>query len=201
MNHDAGYPSVEEIRQEIRRVQRKKERNIWRNALLVMILLALAVSGVAYAKHIAVIRVSGNSMEPALRSGDILMYQRSADVEYGSIVVIERDDVLMIKRVIGMPGDQIALTEEGQVIRNGSVLDEPYITHFSLGNSDADYPVTVAEGSYFVMGDNRRVSLDSRNSTVGLIAEEEICGEARLVLWPAYRIGMVAATEDSRKAE
>lgn len=191
MNKGFVYPSIREIDKEILRVQKKRKSAIWRNALLIMIFLALSVSVLVSMRHIAFIKVSGNSMEPALRSGDVVIYQKNASIDRGSIVIIERDDVLMIKRVIGIEGDAITLSDEGQVIRNGSPVDEAYITHYSLGNSDVEYPVLVSEDNYFVMGDNRRVSLDSRNSAVGLVGEGEIRGQVRAVIWPVYRIGTV----------
>ena len=82
--------------------------------------------------------------------------------DYGDIVVIRReDDTPLIKRVIGLPGDKISI-REGQVYRNGELLEEPYTRDGDTPNNGLDTAYTVPEGGIFVLGDNRRESLDSR---------------------------------------
>lgn len=191
MEKRIDFPSVEQIEREIRRVRTKRKRRRWRNVVLILLVAALAVGFLLSMKYVSFLKIGGNSMEATLRSGDIALYRKNAEIERGDIVMIVRDDVMMVKRVIGLGGDRIMITSSGKVIVNGTTIEEEYVSDFSLGNSDAEYPVTVPEDCCFVLGDNRSTSLDSRNSGVGMISMDEIRGEILAVLWPAYRIGRV----------
>ena len=185
------FPSVEQIDGEIRRVRAKRQRRRWRNAVLVLLVAALAAGIFLSMKYVSFLKIGGNSMEATLRSGDIVLYRKNVEIDRGDVVVIDRGDVIMVKRVIGLEGDRVMITAAGKVFVNGTAIEEDYVSEFSLGNSDAEYPVTVPEDCCFVLGDNRSTSLDSRNSGVGMISVNEIRGEILAVLWPAYRIGKV----------
>lgn len=185
------FPSVGQIEAEIRRTRVKRRRARARRTILILLLLALIAGALISMKYVSFLKISGNSMESTLRSGDVAIYQMNGTIARGSIVVIERDGELLVKRVIGIAGDKIRVAANGVVYVNGAALEETYLEEKSLGNSDAIYPTTVPENSYFVMGDRRSTSLDSRNSAIGMISADEIRGEILGVLWPAYRIGKV----------
>ncbi|MBQ5563167.1 MAG: signal peptidase I, partial [Clostridia bacterium] len=82
----------------------------------------------------------------------------------GELCCVSWQNKLLLKRVIGLPGDNIDIDEKGNVFLNGELLDEPYVISKSLGECDIDLPYTVPEGKLFVMGDQRETSIDSRNS-------------------------------------
>ena len=90
--------------------------------------------------------------------------------------------------MIGVPGDYIEIQDDGKVMVNGQVIEEPYVADFSVGECDIDFPYQVPEGKYFVLGDNRAVSMDSRNSTIGCVSEEQIIGEAWIKMFPFENI-------------
>ena len=178
---------------------------------------ALASLAVFLCIHFSIenFRVDGFSMTPTLVDGQHLIankliysridrglipfapYSRDRDAlftfhppERGDIVIFlhPRDTSrALVKRVIGLPGDVIKI-EDGQVIRNGERLNEPYVVH---GDTRSLEPVVVSDGSYYVLGDNRLVSSDSRDW--GLVSDERIIGRAWLSYWPSDRIELLSA--------
>lgn len=124
----------------------------------------------------------GESMEPTLRQGDALLLQRMGyQPDYGDIVLVRTPGEghnQLVKRVIGMPGDTIDIDPElGVVYRNGVALEEPYIAEPTRVVGDIDLPITLDDGHYFVMGDNRNHSRDSRFVSVGAVDRSQIlCG-------------------------
>ncbi|WP_417018935.1 signal peptidase I [Anaerotruncus massiliensis (ex Liu et al. 2021)] len=141
--------------------------------------------------------VSGPSMLPTLRDGDRLLLVQAGyhDPQYGDVVVIDRSqkgEPPIIKRVIGRAGDEIDIDfETGQVRRNGQTLDEPYLNEPTLTRRDVKFPVTVPEGSVFVMGDNRNHSADSRTREIGMIDLRRVMGKAVYRFLPAGRAGEI----------
>lgn len=142
--------------------------------------------------------VSGPSMLPTLRDGDRLLLVQAGyhDPQYGDVVVIDRSqkgEPPIIKRVIGRAGDEIDIDfETGQVRRNGQTLDEPYLNEPTLTRRDVKFPVTVPEGSVFVMGDNRNHSLDSRSSDIGMVDVRHIMGKAVFRFFPFNKFGGIS---------
>lgn len=141
------------------------------------------------------VRVDGTSMDTTLQSGEIMIlnkiYYRKNDIKRFDIVVIDEGDRDIIKRVIGMPGETIAY-REGKLYINGEVMEDPYpstnTNDFSLEKIGHK---RIPADSYFVMGDNRSVSADSRIPEIGVINKDKILGRAKLVIWPINKIGNV----------
>lgn len=144
--------------------------------------LVLGLIVIIFRYLFGIVIVSGNSMAPSLSDGQIIFANYFLFTpERGDIVIFEEDGVLMIKRVIALPGETIHITE-GQVLINGKILKEEYITGISQ-----DMPaVTVPEDSYFLIGDNRTPgeSRDSRDPAVGPVEAFRIKGEAILSIYP-----------------
>lgn len=138
-----------------------------------------------------VLQVSGSSMEPTLSDEDIIVLVKSNHLETGDLVGFYYQNKLLLKRVVAGPGDIVDIDEDGNVYVNDALLDEPYVTEKSLGESDLDYPVQVPEGRYFVMGDNRATSIDSRSSAIGYIEADQIVGRVILRVWPLNQISLI----------
>ena len=148
-------------------------------AVVAFVLLALAMVLLSVRQYV----VTGVSMKPTLTQGDKLYYTSFQSVGYGDIVLFDAGEAygLVVKRVIGLPGDTIKVSADGTVVRNLALVDEPYIEKDAYNNSSME-SVTVKEGSVFLIGDNRAESIDSRDVRVGQISIDAICGEVRKVV-------------------
>ena len=123
-------------------------------------------------------------MEPGLNDGDIILLTKIYSIEPGDLVCFEWNDKSLLKRVIARAGDWVTIDGEGKVYVNGALLDEPYVSEFRLGESDISYPYQVPEDSFFVMGDERTSSLDSRSTLVGCVKSDQIIGEGLICVRP-----------------
>ncbi len=131
------------------------------------VLLLLTAAALLYVRQYT---VAGASMEPTLLSGDRAFYIGFVQPDYGDLVIFDAGEVygLVIKRVAGLPGDTIAITPDGRVVRNGTLQNEAYITPDALGNSAME-EIRVESGKLFLLGDNRAESIDSRDVRVGQV--------------------------------
>lgn len=160
----------------------------WIKSILIAVILAVIIRFFI----LEVFLVDGSSMLPTLRDRERLIVNKFQyhfrEPQPGDVLIFSfSDERDFIKRVIGVPGDEITV-EDGQVFVNGVPLDEEYIAEGTRGQYG---PVTVPEGFYFVMGDNRNNSMDSRDPAVGFISSEKIKGKAFLVFWPVENIRLI----------
>lgn len=149
-----------------------------------VVLLAAAVVLLISSFLFSVLMVSGDSMEPGLTDGDLLLLVRTHSLAPGDLVSFKWNDKTLLKRVIACPGDWVMIDAAGRVYVNGALLEEPYVSEFRLGESDVSYPFQVPENSYFVMGDERVSSLDSRRTQVGCVEYDQIIGKGVMRIWP-----------------
>lgn len=126
------------------------------------------------------VQIKGISMAPTFNDGDIILMSCLSKPDRGDIVVCKEKEVAsgcIIKRCIGLPGDTIVIDyDKDTVTVNGQVIDEPYLNNKDMWSYEGVETYTVPEGHYFLMGDNRNVSLDSRNEAIGYIESDEILG-------------------------
>ena len=153
-------------------------------SVMSVILLAAAVALLISSFLFSVLMVSGDSMEPGLADGDILLLVRTHTLEPGDLVSFKWNGKTLLKRVIACPGDWVTIDAAGRVYVNGALLDEPYVSQFRRGENDVSYPFQVPERSYFVMGDERVSSLDSRSTQVGCVEYGQIIGKGVMRLRP-----------------
>ena len=162
----------------------------WLRALAVLC-LAAAVGLAARQWLVGTVRIAGNSMADTLRSGDVVLVTlpdyRLREPERGEVVVctFEGRADTYVKRVVGLPGEAVALTD-GQLTVDGRALSEPYVS-----SPSDDFQAVVGAGEYFVLGDNRAESYDSRATDMGCVRREGLVGRARWILWPLDRFGPV----------
>ena len=130
-------------------------------------------------------------MEPALSDKEIVLLIKTTKLDYGELICFSYQNKLLIKRVIAKGGDTVIIDDMGFVSVNGAAVNEPYVMERAKGDGDVSFPYTVPNDRYFVMGDRRTVSVDSRNSVIGAIEKDQIVGKIMFRIWPLDKIGRV----------
>lgn len=182
-------PSTAQLENELKRVRYKRRyRTVLRSTIYSLITVA-AVAVLVATLWLPVLQIYGNSMTPTLQDGEIIFTVKTSDFEQGDILAFYYNNKILVKRVICGPGDWVDIDGDGTVSVNGTVLDEPYLEEKSLGDTDIELPYQVPDGKIFVMGDHRSTSVDSRNTAVGCVAQEQIVGKIIFRVWPLNRLG------------
>ncbi|MCI5603255.1 MAG: signal peptidase I [Lachnospiraceae bacterium] len=184
-------PTPEEVNAEKERIEhRKRHFRIIFNIIYILIVIA-AVASLVATLILPVLQVSGKSMEPSLDDDDIVVLYKTNKFKTGDICGFYWQNKLLLKRVIAGPLDVVEIDDEGDVKVNGKVIDEPYVNEKALGESNITYPFQVPEDKYFVLGDNRSVSIDSRNTIIGCVDKDQIAGKVMIRVWPLRKLGKV----------
>lgn len=187
--HD--MPTPEQLQAELDRVKyRRRYRSVLRSTVYTLITVA-AVAVLVATLWLPVLQIYGNSMAPTLQDGEIIFSVKTADFTQGDIVAFYYNNKILIKRIICGPGDWVNIDEDGTVYVNEVRLDEPYLVEKSLGDCNIELPYQVPDGRYFVMGDHRSTSVDSRNTAVGCVSDEQVVGRILFRVWPLNRLGYV----------
>jgi signal peptidase I len=177
-------PQLGELKKELKRERYKRRfRRLLRSTVNALIVVA-AIAALVATLILPVLQIAGTSMEPTLDDGDIVLLVKSNDLKPGDLCAFYYSNKILIKRVIATPGDYIWIEPDGTVFLNGEPLDEPYVTNKALGECDVEFPYQVPENSYFVMGDQRQTSIDSRSSVIGCVADDQIVGKIVCKFWP-----------------
>ena len=184
-------PSLKDIQTERKRIRRG---DLYRKALQGTVAVLVVVAAVAVlitTLFLPILQISGDSMSPTLEHDEIVILMKTKDFEQGDLIGFYYQGKILLKRVIALPGDEVAIDAEGNVYVNGEILEEPYVTEKGLGDCDLEFPYKVPGTGYFVLGDQRSNSVDSRNSAIGAISREDIIGKVFLRAWPFSRFGLV----------
>ncbi len=182
-------PTSDELQQELKRIQTKRRfRSVIRSTISTLIVVA-AIAILVATLWMPVLQTYGSSMTPTLQDGDIVLSLKSSTFECGDMIAFYYNNKILIKRVIAGPADWVNIDSEGTVYINGVPIDEPYIEEKAFGDCDIELPYQVPEARYFVMGDHRSVSIDSRHTSIGCVAEEQIVGKIVFRVWPLSGFG------------
>ena len=184
-------PTTEQLESELKRVRYKSRyRSVLRSTIYSLITVA-AIAVLIATLWLPVLQVYGNSMTPALQNGEIIFTVKMSEFEPGDIISFYYNNKILIKRVIARSGEWVNMDADGNVYVNETLLDEPYLDEKAFGDCNIELPYQVPEGRVFVMGDQRSTSVDSRNSAVGCVAQEQIVGKILFRVWPLEKFGWV----------
>ena len=177
-------PRADELKGELRRERYKRRfRRVLRKTVDALIVVA-AIAAIIATLLLPVLEIAGTSMEPNLNDGDIVLLVKTDKLETGDLCAFYYSNKILIKRVIATPGDYLWLEDDGTVFLNGTELQEPYLTEKALGECDISFPYQVPENAFFMMGDQRETSIDSRSSVIGCISTDHIIGKIVCKFWP-----------------
>lgn len=182
-------PTTAQLEAEFKRLRYKERFRRSVTSTISSLIVVTAVAVIISTMLIPVLRVTGSSMTPTLQNDEVLICNKLSEPQRNDIIAFYYNNKVLLKRLIGLPGDIIDITEDGRVSVNGELLEEPYISEYSLGECDIELPYQVPDNRYFVMGDHRAVSIDSRSTSVGCVAEENVIGIVSLRILPIHRIG------------
>lgn len=181
--------SSEGIEQELNRVRYKERYKQTLKSTIFTLITVAAVAVLVATLALPVLQIYGSSMTPSLDDGEIVLSVKTAEFEKKDIVAFYYNNKILVKRVIARAGEWVELDKDGNLYVNGEFIEEPYIQEKALGECDIQMPYQVPEGRIFVMGDHRAVSVDSRSSVVGCVAEEQVVGKLVFRVWPLQRFG------------
>lgn len=156
------------------------------------VIIVVSAIGILVATFfMSVLQIRGESMTPTLHDGDLVVASRHSSFQSGDIIAFYYNNKVLLKRVIGQPGDWIDMREDGTIVVNKKPLRENYVKGSKIGKTDIKFPYQVPEHRYFVLGDHRSISVDSRTKAIGTVSEDQVVGKAMLIVWPLTNFGGV----------
>ena len=179
-----ALPTIDQIENERKRYRRQKAYNKALGGTIYVLTIVAAVAVLIATLVLPVLQIEGTSMEPTLVNGDIVLLTKTTAFNRGDLCGFSWNNKLLIKRVIGIPGDWIEIDTDGTVYLNGERLDEPYAQQLAVGECDLEFPFQVPQEQYFVLGDMRESSIDSRNTLIGCVEKDQIVGKVFFRIWP-----------------
>ena len=188
---EVSLPTKKQVEAERKRYRRKKAYNKALRGTVYVLTIVAAVAVLIATLILPVLQIEGTSMEPTLSNGDIVLLTKTTRFNRGDLCGFTWNNKLLIKRVIGVPGDWIEIDTDGTIYLNGEMLEEPYVEQPAFGECDLEFPFQVPQEQYFVVGDMRESSIDSRNSLIGCIPKDQIVGKVFFRVWPFNRISFL----------
>ena len=184
-------PTLPQLERELAHEKyRRRYGSVLRSTVYTLITVA-AVAILVATLWLPVLQIYGSSMTPTLHEGEIVISLKDGHFKSGDVVAFYYNNKILVKRVIAGPAQWVDITADGKVYVDGELQDEPYVNEPALGDCNLNLPYQVPDGKYFVMGDHRATSVDSRSTTVGCVAEEQIVGRIKFRIWPLNTAGRV----------
>ncbi|MBQ6492585.1 MAG: signal peptidase I [Erysipelotrichaceae bacterium] len=184
------YSSKEYLEEINRLKQQNSSSRITLYAACALAIIAAAIVLITIA-FLPVLRIYGTSMSPTLSEGDYVIAKKGSEFAPGDIVAFYYNNKILVKRVIANEGDWVNIDDQGNVYVNNVLVEEPYLQEKAYGECNITLPYQVPEDRIFVMGDYRSASVDSRSTSVGCVADEQIIGRIISTIWPLKHFGRV----------
>lgn len=191
VNLSSSQISEEQIKARLEKEKHKLKYRVAMKSTVIAMVVVAALAILIANSWLPVMRIYGVSMTPVLTEGEVVATVKGSDFDTGDIVALWYGNKLLVKRVIAGPGQWVDIRSDGTVSVDSVDLDEPYVSDKGLGECDIKLPYQVPDGQYFLMGDHRSTSLDSRSTAIGCIPKEQIIGKIYFRIWPLDRIGKV----------
>ncbi|MBQ1352728.1 MAG: signal peptidase I [Firmicutes bacterium] len=190
-NNIKALPETEEIRKAYEQVSytRRLRRSVVSTVNILIVVAAVAV--IVATLLLPVLRIYGDSMRDTLDNGDLVVSVKGASFETGDVIAFYYNNNILVKRVIAGPGQWVDIDTDGNVYVDQQAVEEPYLKEKAYGEPDIMFPYQVPDDRVFVLGDNRAVSVDSRNTSVGCVSSEQIVGKIVLRIWPLTKFGAI----------
>ena len=185
---EVALPTREQVETERKRYRRQKAYNKALRGTIYVLTIVAAVAVLIATLVLPVLQIEGTSMEPTLLNGDIVLLTKTTRFDRGELCGFTWNNKLLIKRVIGLPGDWLEIDTNGTIYLNGKELEEPYVERKALGECDLEFPYQVPQEQYFVLGDMRESSIDSRSTLIGCVPKDQIVGKVLVRVWPLKNI-------------
>lgn len=190
-NRRRDMPTVDQLKAELNReTYNSRFKSVFFSTVYTLVIVAAAAVLVATI-WMPVLQIYGASMTPTLGEGEIVVSVKGSDFEPSDLVAFYLGNKILVKRCIAGPGQWVDIDEDGTVYVDGKELSEPYLTEKALGDCDIELPYQVPDNRFFCMGDHRSTSVDSRNTNVGCVSEEQIVGKIVFRVWPLQQFGAV----------
>ena len=186
-----SLPTTEQLDKELKRENYRHRYGATLRSTIYLLITAAAVAVLVATLLLPVLRIYGSSMVPSLTENDIVVSVKGSDFKTGDIISFYYNNKILVKRVIAFPGDWVDIDDDGNIYVNNQLLNEPYVKEKAKGECDIELPYQVPDGRFFVIGDHRATSVDSRSTTVGCISEEQIVGRIVFRVWPFDSFGRI----------
>ena len=190
-NTAQDIPQIPQLEAELAREKHRRKYTRTLRSTVYSLIVVAAAAVLAATVFFPVLQIFGGSMSPCVNEGEVVLAFKGSDFECGDVVALWYGNKLLVKRVIAGSAQWVNIDAEGNVYVDGQYIDEPYIQNKAFGECNIRLPYQVPDGRYFVLGDYRSISQDSRNTAVGCIAEEQIVGKIIFRIWPLNVIGKV----------
>lgn len=187
-----NFPSLDQLERELKTEQQK---HFWMGVLRNTLFFLAVVSAVVIILIVflfPVVQLEGTSMSPTFESGDVVISVSGAPISSGDIIAFYNNNTIYVKRVVAVGGDVVDIDGEGQVYVNDQLLSEPYLLEKARGSCDIPLPYQVPLDQYFVLGDHRSASVDSRHAAIGCVGADMVVGRVAWRIWPLNRFGSLA---------
>lgn len=186
---DVKSLTSKEIEEELKReTYKSKYIKVLKSTIYALIIIA-ATAALLATFFMPVFQISGNSMAPKYNNGEFVVSVKTSNLKSGDVIAFYHGNKILVKRVIAGPGKWVAMDEEGNVYVDGLKLQESYINEKVLGEYDIEFPYQVPDGHWFVLSDDRTDKIDSRNSEIGSISQDDVIGKIVFRVWPFNNFG------------